>query len=110
MNIELILCTSNTPVWGLDFYINSPMSAPIVPGRGVVGFYIDRCITTTYHLEDFEDMMPHGVSTKALIFHTAFPFITVEQRRAELSFTAKKLYTCAQKLSYKREFPGHRFC
>ena len=35
---------SNAPVWGLGFYVNPPMLAPIVPGMGVVGHYIDRCI------------------------------------------------------------------
>ena len=36
---------SNAPVWGLVFYVNPPVLPPIAPGRGVVGHYIDRCIT-----------------------------------------------------------------
>ena len=36
------------PVWGLGFYVNHHVLAPIVPGRGVVGHYIDRCITMVY--------------------------------------------------------------
>ena len=43
----LNICMSNAPVWGLGFYVNPPtcpMLPPIVPGRGVVGHYIDRCI------------------------------------------------------------------
>ena len=38
---------SNAPVWGLVFYVNPPVLPPIAPGRGVVGHYIDRCITAT---------------------------------------------------------------
>ena len=37
-------CKSNAPVWGLVFCVNPPVLSPIVPGRGVVGHYIDRCI------------------------------------------------------------------
>ena len=33
------------PCMGLGFYVNPPVLAPIVPGRGVVRHYIDRCIT-----------------------------------------------------------------
>ena len=36
---------SNAPVWGLVFYVNPPVLPPIAPGRGVVGQYIDRCIS-----------------------------------------------------------------
>ena len=36
---------SNAPVWGFVFYVNPPVLSPIAPGRGVVGHYIDRCIT-----------------------------------------------------------------
>ena len=32
---------------GLGFYINPPMLAPIVPGRGVMRHYIDKCIIGT---------------------------------------------------------------
>ena len=38
-------CMSNAPVWGLVFYVNPPVLPPIAPGRGVVGQYIDRCIS-----------------------------------------------------------------
>ena len=36
------------PCLGLGFYVNPPMLPPIVPGRGVVGHYIDRCITLLF--------------------------------------------------------------
>ena len=43
--ITTCMTLSNAPVWGLGFYDNPPMMPPVVPGRGVVRHYIDRCIT-----------------------------------------------------------------
>ena len=42
---------------GLGFYVNPPILAPIVPGRGVVGHYIDRWINSLHlsnHLIHFQ--------------------------------------------------------
>ena len=44
------------PCMGLGFlYVNPPVLAPIVPGRGVVGHYVDRCIISNRVLHDRVD-------------------------------------------------------
>ena len=46
---------------GLGFlYINPPVLAPIVPGRGVVGHYVDRCIISNRVLHDRVDFRQIG--------------------------------------------------
>ena len=35
-----------TPIWGIRLDVNAPYMARVAPGRGVVGQYIDRRITS----------------------------------------------------------------